>query len=126
MVVKESHQRADLEELRIYRELANGESGAKKKAKVLRTSIKRKAVELRLGLSGEQMRGVPDKVQQIIQLEHDDCLGVLRQRHLEHLESYNRLRLSPVEGALDGEGPEEEQQARPPVVRRPPDTFDIP
>ena len=53
VVVKESHQRKDLEELRIYQELANGESGAKKKAKVLKTSIKRKAVELALGLSGE-------------------------------------------------------------------------
>jgi len=93
VVVKESHQRKDLEELRIYQELAtrdiNGESSyynsAKKKVKVLKTSIKRKAVELGLGLSGEQMRGVQDKVQQIIQLEHDDCLGVLRQRHLDHL-----------------------------------------
>jgi hypothetical protein len=85
VVVKESHQKKDLEELRIYEALANGEPGAKKKAKVLKTSIKRKTIELGLGLSGEQMRGVPDKVQQIIQLEHDDCLGVLRQRHLDHL-----------------------------------------
>ena len=49
------------------------------------------------------MRGVPDKVQQIIQLEHDDCLGVLRARHGDHLENYNRLRLSPVEGVLEGD-----------------------
>jgi hypothetical protein len=94
---------------------------------VLRTSIKKKAMELTLGLSGEQMRGVPDKVQQIIQLEHEDALEVLRLRHLDHLETYNRLRISPVEDVIDAElyaeGTDEDVPIRPKLMKRRPDKF---
>lgn len=66
-----------------------------KKTKVLYDNIKKKKVELKLGVAGESLKGTRDKCSKIIQLADVNSFGVLKQRHMEHLYNYNKLIISP-------------------------------
>ena len=49
-----------------------------KKTKVLYDNIKKKKIELKLGVAGESLKGTQDKCSKIIQLADVNSFGVLK------------------------------------------------
>ena len=62
---------------------------------MLYDNIKRVKVELKLGVAGESLKGAQDRCSKMLQMADADGFGVLKERHMEHLYNYSKLRISP-------------------------------